>query len=370
MTDSSATEVDIVVIGGGVVGLASAGALARDGRSVCLLERSPRFGQGASTHNSGVIHAGIYYPATSLKARLCVEGRHRLYHYCATHDIPHRQTGKLIVPPTDDTSALEILRQRAAANGVTLELLDGARVRDIQPGLDDVPALWSPGTGIVDVDAYVVALAGDARRDGAVLLASTPLVGADVTASGGFMLTTPRERIAARLVVNAAGLFADDVSRALGGESFRIWPCRGDYAEFRRSVRQQIHVPIYPLPDPTGHGLGVHITPTTAGSVLLGPTIRYVEDKGDFESGRLTLDDFLTAARRLLPGLRAGDLVEGGAGMRAKFHPPEESFADFVIRADREREGLIHAAGIDSPGLTASLAIAHEVARIVEDARL
>lgn len=367
MTVSLASEIDALVIGGGVAGLASAGALASLGHSVCVMERGPRFGQGASTHNSGVIHAGIYYPAGSLKARLCVDGRDRLYAFCAARQLPHRRTGKLIVAPDTDGAPLERLLAQGAGNDVRLEILEPAAVRRIQPGLSGTPALWSPDTGILDADAYVRALADEAARAGAALLPATAPTAAAPARGGGFLIETSRELIRARVVVNAAGLYADEMSTLFSGEAFRIWPCRGDYAEFRPAAGREVRLPIYPLPDPSGHSLGVHVVPTTGGTVLAGPTARYVDAKTDYASGRPTLDSFVRAVRLLMPGIGPGDLVEGPAGMRAKLHPPEASFADFLIRPDRLQPALIHAAGIDSPGLTASLAIGAAVAAMADD---
>lgn len=359
-------DVEVLVIGGGVVGLACALAASRGRAPVALIDPHPRFGAEASTHNSGVIHAGIYYPAGSLKARLCVEGRERLYEYCARRGVSHARCGKLIVASSQsETPEIEALASRAAANGVDdVALLSGAEARRREPAIAPAAALLSPSSGIVSSEELVRALAQDCAAGDVALLRGTKVIGADPV-SDGLAITTPSERIVSRTVINAAGLFADEVSSMLGGEEFRIYPCRGEYAELTPKWRRRFTGPVYPLPHPSGHGLGVHVTPTTWGSVLLGPTARYQDRKDDYEGGRLPIEEFLEPTRALLPEITLADLQPGGTGIRAKLHPPEESFADFLIRRDRRQPRLIHAAGIDSPGLTACLAIGEVVGEIV-----
>lgn len=361
------TDVDVVVIGGGVVGLAAAAQLSAAGRSVCLVERHPRLGMETSTHNSGVVHAGLYYPRDSLKARLCVDGAARLYSFCAARGVPHDRCGKLVVAATaEEVPVVEALAQRAHDNGVDgLEIVGPQFIRAHEPHVSGLAALWSPATGRVEAEALVQALLRVAHSHQAVVLPGTPVVGGG-PAGDRFEVRTAHEAIGAAAVVNAAGLYADDVSALLGGERFTIYPCRGEYAMLRKSRAEWVNGLVYPVPLPSGHGLGVHLTKTLGGQVLLGPTARFQQHKDDYESDRQPVEDFLDPVRTLLPEVTQDDLTAGGTGIRPKLHPPSESFADFMIRPDGNHPALIHAAGIDSPGLTACLAIGARVAALVE----
>jgi len=359
-------HIDVAVIGAGVTGLAAARAIAKRGLSVCVLEKHSRPGLETSTHNSGVIHGGIYYPAGSLKSMLCIEGRRLLYEFCDKHDVPHAKCGKLIVA-TDhgELARLDALYQTGVKNGVDgLMMVDRAFIAQREPNIRAVAGIFSPETGIVEAESLVRALQRDAESEGAVFLPGTALIGADSN-NEGVKLRTERETILASTVVNAAGLYADEVSRLLGADEFTIYPARGEYAELIPSKRSLVNALVYPLPHAAGHSLGVHVTRSTGGNVWFGPTVKYQTRKDDYEDDRLPVEDFANAVRQLLPMVAVADLRLAGSGIRPKLHPPTESFADFMIRRDTQNPRVIHAAGIESPGLTSCLAIGEFISRLV-----
>jgi L-2-hydroxyglutarate oxidase LhgO len=362
------TDIDVTVIGGGVVGLSCAAQLAAGGRSVCVIERHAKPGMETSTHNSAVVHAGLYYPQHTLKAQLCVDGAARLYSFCAAQGVPHDRCGKLVVASTpEEIPLVEALAVRARQNGVEgLELVGRAFIEAREPRVTGLVALWSPCTGRVEPESLIRTLLRVAQANEATILTGTVVLGGSVKPHG-VDLKTAHEIISTRVVVNAAGLYADEVSASLGGETFTIYPCRGEYAELKKSRTGWVNGLVYPVPLPSGHGLGVHLTRTLGGHVLLGPTAHFQNRKDDYEENRLRVEDFLEPVRALLPDTTLDDLTLGGTGIRPKLHPATESFADFMIRPDRQLPALIHAAGIDSPGLTACLAIGARVMTLVQN---
>jgi L-2-hydroxyglutarate oxidase LhgO len=363
MGEDMADSIDCVVIGAGVVGLAVARALALEGREVVVLEAADAIGTETSSRNSEVIHAGIYYPAGSLKARFCVEGKHFLYAYCAERGIPHRRCGKMIVATRPGQDAyLEKLRAQAIANGVDdLHLVDGAAARAIEPELACDAALLSPSTGIIDSHSLMLAYQGDAEAHGAMVAFLSPVLGGEVRNDGidlrvgGAEPTTLR----ARLVVNAAGLGAQAVAGSIAGiPAARVPPlhyAKGNY--FSLAGRSPFSRLVYPVPEPGG--LGVHISIDLAGQARFGPDVEWIEDIA-YDVDPRRADGFYAEVRRYWPGLRDGALQPAYAGIRPKLGPAGTPAADFVVEGPEDHgvPGLVNLFGIESPGLTASPAIA------------
>ena len=360
-------HVECVVVGAGVVGLAVARALARAGRDVVLLEGSGGIGNGASSRNSEVIHAGIYYDTGSLKARACVAGKHMLYEYCDGHGIPYARLGKLIVAADGrDGERLARFRDRARANGVDdLELLDAAQTRALEPDVSCAVAVLSPSTGIVDSHALMLALQGDAEDAGATVATHAPVTGGAVLSGGGAELAVggaEPTRLRCDLLVNAAGLHAPDLARLLGGVPSqtipRAWLCKGSY--YALTGRAPFKRLVYPMPEPGG--LGVHLTLDLGGQARFGPDVQWV-DREDYDVEPSRADMFYAAIRRYWPGLRDGALAPAYAGIRPKISGPDEPAADFTLATPAEHgvPGVVHMFGIESPGLTSSLALAELV---------
>ena len=360
---------NVVIIGGGVVGTAIAAELSRDIDDVFLLEAMPRLGLGASSRNSGVIHAGIYYRPGSLKAFHCVRGARMIYEFCAEHDIPHQRIGKLIVADSlEDLGRLEELKKRGDENGVEgLRIVDRGFIREREPNVVSPVAIYSPNTGILEPEELVKALARTAQANGAYILTDTRMTGAGINGDS-ILIRTQREEFLARTVINAAGLYADDVAGMFGYGKYRIHPCRGEYAELPVSRSGIVNGLVYPLPMPSGHGLGVHYTKNMAGRVLLGPNARYVKSREDYEDDRADLSTFYESASVITPCLKPEDLRLSYTGIRARLLPEEDhSFADFVIERDPQTRSVIHLIGIESPGLTSALSIAKSVAQMINE---
>jgi glycerol-3-phosphate dehydrogenase len=358
---------NIVIIGGGVVGTAIAAEVSRHFDDVFLLEALPRLGLGTSTRNSGVIHAGIYYRPGSLKAFHCVRSVRMLYQFCAAHNVPHQRTGKLIVVDSEDQlPALQELKQRGEQNGVEgLEIVESSFIRRIEPNVVSPIAIYSPHTGIVEAEELIKAITRIAQSNGAHILTGTRVIEVGIK-NGLAVIQTEREKVAARVVINAAGLYSDEIARMFGFVKHTIHPCRGEYAVLPPGRSHLVNGLVYPLPLPTGHGLGVHFTKNLAGTLLLGPNARYVKSKENYESDRAELISFYESAVKMVPSLRLEDLRLSYTGIRPRLLPEHDhSFADFVIEHDPQWPFVIHCIGIESPGLTSCLSIGESVSEMV-----
>ena len=358
--------VECLVVGAGVVGLAVARALAQAGHEVLVLDAAEGIGTETSSRNSEVIHAGIYYPAGSLMAQCCVAGKRMLYAYCTERGVPFRNCGKLIVATSADESArLAQIKERAEANGVEgMQLLSAAEARALEPNLSCTAALLSPSTGIIDSHAYMLALQGDAEAAGAVFVFHSPVTGGRI-AAGGIELDVGGAEptsLRARLVVNAGGLHATRLSQAIAGIPPDTIPttyfARGNY--FTLTGRSPFSRLIYPVPVPGG--LGVHLTIDLGNQCRFGPDVEWI-DRIDYQVDPGRADSFYAAIRRYWPALRNGSLQPGYSGIRPKIVPPGAPGQDFVIQDRRTHgiAGLLNLYGIESPGLTASLALAEIV---------
>jgi L-2-hydroxyglutarate oxidase LhgO len=362
-----------VVVGAGVVGLAVARALALSprgaGRDWLVLESESAIGTGTSSRNSEVIHAGIYYPQGSLKARWCVRGKHLLYDYAAQRGVAHRRCGKLIVATHEaQVAQLQAIRAKAAANGVDdLRLLTAVEARQMEPELQCLAALHSPSTGIVDSHAYMLALQGDFENAGGMVAYQSALQGVRITPQGYELRTADGTELACDVLVIASGLNAPDLTRAIEGLDTAPVPaafyCKGNY--FTLSGRSPFSRLIYPVPEAAG--LGVHLTIDLGGQAKFGPDVQWTDRADDLVVDPRRGDAFYAEVRKYWPGLQDGALIPGYAGMRPKLNPPDQAAADFMLHgpAQHGHAGLVSLMGIESPGLTSALAIGEAVVEAV-----
>ena len=374
-------HVDITIVGAGVIGLAAACAVSGRGRQVVLIDKEPGPGRETSSRNSEVIHAGIYYPSGSLKARLCVEGARMLYAFCGQYQIPFQRIGKVIVASdAHEESAVEALWKKGEQNGAEgLSMLTRSDLKQREPHVSGVSALFSPNTGIIDTHLLIKRLEALALSRGCTILYHTRLAGID-SSHGGYACRVEgplpeRYTFLTTALVNAAGLQADTVSALAGIDidkaAYRIFPVKGQYFRVRGKKQSLVKGLVYPSPEKNLTGLGIHVTKDLSGSVRLGPDARYV-DAISYDVNPAHAPDFLASARSLLPFLNEDDLQPDMAGIRPKIQPPGGEMRDFVIchEADRDLFGLVSLVGIESPGLTSCLAIGDMVRRLLEGADL
>jgi|TARA_R100001143_G_C3358709_1_gene134179 L-2-hydroxyglutarate oxidase LhgO len=365
-------DIECIVVGAGVIGLAVARELSRAGHEVLVIEAEGQIGTGASSRNSEVIHAGLYYPTGSLKAQLCVAGRQTLYDYCEAYDIPHKRTGKLIVATNNNQlGALKTLHDKALANGVTdIQWLSASEAVALEPELTCQAALLSPATGIIDSHALMLSLQGQAEGAGCQFVFRTPLQSVE-QANGNFHLgfggADPMS-LTARYVVNAAGLAAPNIARLFPWHAHTPRPnahyCKGHY--FSLMQRSPFSHLIYPMPDEAG--LGVHLTLDMAGQARFGPDTEWV-DTINYAVDPSRVERFYEAVRQYWPNLSDDSLMPSYTGVRPKIVGPDQPAADFLIAGPTWHgvPGAVHLLGIESPGLTACLAIAQQCRMALEN---
>ncbi len=359
-------RVDCIVIGAGVVGLATARALALRGREVIILEREGAIGTGISSRNSEVIHAGMYYPTGSLKAQACVAGNRMLRDYAKSRNVDFKMVGKLIVATNaEEEKILAAILDRARANGVTgLKAISGAEAKAMEPALSVRSALFSPNTGIIDSHALMLALQGDAENSGATIVFHTPVIGGRILDGVIELDVDDGTRVQTRSLVIAGGLGAPELARAIGVPGVpAAYLCKGNY--FTLTGRAPFGRLVYPVP--VGAGLGVHYTLDMSGRGRFGPDVEWIE-KEDYRVDPVRAEGFYAAIRRYWPDLPDGALEPAYAGIRPKIQPPGEPAADFMVAGPEQHgvPGLVALYGIESPGLTSCLALAERVSELIE----
>lgn len=368
---------DITIIGAGVVGLGIAAQVASESREVYVLEKNETFGQEISSRQSGVIHSGIYYPEGSLKAKMCVAGNHILYELCERYGIGHRRLGKLIVATSDEEAGeLQVLLERGQRNGAEeLRILSKREMKELEPNVEGVAAILSPSTGVIDSHGLMKYFIGQARDGGVQIAYRTKVVGIEKVAdeykvtvedgTGRFSFTT-------RVLINCAGLNCDKVAELAGIDiaeaGYRLHYCKGEYFSVSRGKSKLVKRLIFPVPPPKFTGVGIHVTFDLEGRMQLGPSAHYV-DSIDYAVGDQHKQLFYNSVRRFLPFIEYDDLAPEMAGIRPKLQEPGADIKDFVIRdeSDKGLPGFISLIGIESPGLTASPAIAEYVGSLVGD---
>jgi len=371
-------QANILIIGGGVVGCAIARAVSARWQDVFLVEQNPKLGMATSSRNSGVIHSGIYYQKNSLKARHCIAGNRMMYEFCEKHKVPYRHCGKLVVATNaQEAEDLAALKKKGETNGVEgLRLVGPEVIREREPHIRGAAALDVPSTGIVSAEDLVRTYARLATESGAHIVTRAKVVALEpkcdtvrVSLSIGDEEDAQDETIEARCVINAAGLYSDEIAALLGNHSWKIYPLRGEYCEIRGPRTYLVNALVYPMPHHHGLSLGVHFTKTLWGTVLLGPTAIYVEGKDNYERGRLGVADFVQGAKALLPEVEEKDLQLGYSGLRPKIVPPDatDAHGDFVIMRDPKVPQAIQLVGIESPGLTSAPSIAEQVAGLAAE---
>jgi glycerol-3-phosphate dehydrogenase len=362
---------DLIIVGGGAVGCAVAYTLARYDLQIALLERNPDVAMGTSGKNSAVVHAGFNNKPGSLMARLCVEGSKKFENLCKTLDVPYKKTGKLVVGFNDDDMAIvdSIIADGRQNGCAALERVGPEKMRKLEPGITGVGAMFSANTAVFDPFLYTIHLAEAAMQNGASFFMNS-----EVTAvrkeRGVFIVSTNTDEYCGEILINSAGLYSGKVAAIAGDPSFTIYPCRGEYFILDTVAASLISRPVYPVPRKGVGGLGVHLTTTVDGNVLIGPSAEYVDGAEDYASTQEMTENLFTEAQLLLPALERNMIIGSYTGIRSKIIPKGQSnFGDFIIEESGKVENLINLVGIESPGLTASMPIAEMAAGIIDKKR-
>ena len=366
---SMKNQFDVLIVGAGAVGCASARELSRSRLKIAVLDKEADVAAGTSGRNSAVVHAGFNNKPGTLMAQLCVEGNEGFEALCAELDVPYNKTGKLLVAFSEgEMEVLARLVRQGETNGCKgLRLVDQEEVQRLAPNVGGIGGMYSPNTAIFDPFLYTIALAENAAANGAEFFLNH-----EVTAirkeDGLFVVTTPKGEFRTRVLINSAGLYSDKISAMAGVDEYRIYPCRGEYLILDKIAGEYLDIPVYPAPAPGIGGLGVHLTPTIHGNIIVGPNAEYINEREDYATVQETLDQLFTEAQQLLPLLQRKDIIGSYTGIRPKLAGPKEGgFRDFVIKEEPAVENLINLVGIESPGITASMPIARRVAAMVAD---
>ena len=370
-------DAEITIIGAGVIGLAIAEEISKGEKNVFLHEKHHTFGQETSSRNSEVIHAGIYYTKNSLKSKLCLEGKSLLYEYCKKYDVPYKNCGKLIVATSEEEiPIIEGIRQTAIQNGVDdLQVFGREQISELEPNIFAVKALFSPSTGIVDSHSLMKQYETNAINNGCQIVYGSEVTGIEKIKEGYRVSLLDSDNkdysFTSRIIVNSAGLTSDKISGMVGIEddNLKILFCKGEYFKLNPPKNKLINRLIYPVPHKNMEGIGIHVTIDMGGGVKLGPDVKYLESNiYDYKVTASKQDAFFKSARKFLPFLEFDDLAPEMAGIRPKIQKPGEPLRDFYIaeESDKGFKGFINLIGMESPGLTSSIAIAKYVERLIE----
>ncbi len=358
---------DVLVIGAGVIGCAIARELSKYKIETVLLDKETDVGSGVSKGNSGVLHTGLYYPKGSLKAKLCVEGRLMFPELCKQLEVPYELCGKHVIARTEEEHKdLERLKAVGEGNGVDgLTIISGEELKKREPNLDALFALHSPVAGIVPPYLFTIALAENALNNGVKVHVNSH-VSAIKQVNGGFEVTTNQGVFYADIVVNSAGLYADKISAMVGIDNYTLYPCRGEYLILDKNCRNLINAPAYPVPPKIAGVLGVHLTTTLDGNILIGPSEEFISEREDTRTTKEKVKQLIDGAKNLLPSIPLNQIIHGFSAVRSKITPPEEKGSrDFIIREDIEN--FVNMIGMESPGLTSSPAIARLVVQMIKE---